>query len=286
MLKLLKSGFFTTIQDGGRFGFLRQGVPVSGFMDAATAIKLNKLLENEPHTNQLEITMTGPTAVFETPSFICVGGAEMFVTLNNEPIENFKVYRVNAGDIFSYGKLEKGFRSYLAIKGGFKTESVLGSTSFYNPITSKRALKDLDELDYERNDLFEPKDLSYKKNSSLNEHVLDVYQGPEYNQLNENQLESLFHQDFKVAKENNRMAYQLEETIEGHEISMLTSATLPGTVQLTPSGKLIILMKDGQTTGGYPRILQLSDQAISALSQKKSRDILNFKLLSNLSIEV
>lgn len=281
MLKLLKSGFYTTIQDGGRFGFLRQGVPVSGFMDSDTAIKLNKLLENEPHTNLLEITMTGPTAIFETPSFICVGGAEMSVTLNNEPIENFKVYRVNIGDILSYGKLEKGFRSYLAIKGGFKSESVLGSTSFYNPITTTCVLKDLDEIEYDRNDLFEPKDLSYKKNSSLHEHVLDVYQGPEYSQLNVNQLEALFYKDFKVAKENNRMAYQIEETIEGHEISMLTSATLPGTVQLTPSGKLIILMKDGQTTGGYPRILQLSDQAISALAQKKFADKISFKLVKS-----
>jgi len=174
MLKLLKSGFYTTIQDGGRFGYLSQGVPVSGFMDSETAIKLNKLLENEHDTNVLEITMTGPTVLFETPSFICVGGAEMSVTLNNEPIENFKVYRINSGDILSYGKLVQGFRSYLAIKDGFKVESVLGSSSFYSPITTKVALKDLDEISYNRNDLFVPKDLSYKKNSSLNEHVLDV----------------------------------------------------------------------------------------------------------------
>jgi allophanate hydrolase subunit 2 len=58
----------------------------------------------------------------------------------------------------------------------------------------------------------------------------------------------------------------------------LTSATLPGTVQLTPSGKLIVLMKDGQTTGGYPRILQLSDKSISILAQKKFGDNASFKL--------
>ena len=75
------------------------------------------------------------------------------------------------------------------------------------------------------------------------------------------------------------MAYQLDETIDGHSISMLTSATLPGTVQFTPSGKLIILMKDGQTTGGYPRILQLTDKAISILAQKKSGDHFSFKLI-------
>ena len=74
------------------------------------------------------------------------------------------------------------------------------------------------------------------------------------------------------------MAYQLNELIEGNKVSMLTSATLPGTIQLTPAGKLIILMKDGQTTGGYPRILQLSDMAMSILAQKRSGDHISFKL--------
>ena len=60
---------------------------------------------------------------------------------------------------------------------------------------------------------------------------------------------------------------------------MITSATLPGTVQLTPKGKLIILMRDGQTTGGYPRIMQLSAAAISVLAQKKFGDVISFKLL-------
>ena len=75
------------------------------------------------------------------------------------------------------------------------------------------------------------------------------------------------------------MAYQLAETIKGHNYSMLTSGTLPGTVQLTSSGRIIILMKDGQTTGGYPRILQLSEESICVLAQKKSRDTISFELL-------
>ena len=69
------------------------------------------------------------------------------------------------------------------------------------------------------------------------------------------------------------------ELITGHSHSMLTSGTLPGTVQLTPAGRMIILMKDGQTTGGYPRILQLSEESISVLAQKKYGDGLKFKLV-------
>jgi len=102
--------------------------------------------------------------------------------------------------------------------------------------------------------------------------------GPEYGLLDNNHLENLFFKEFSVAKDYNRMGYQFEEKIKGHKLSMLTSATLPGTVQLTPSGKLIVLMKDGQTTGGYPRILQLSDKAISTLAQKKFGDKVTLKL--------
>ena len=60
---------------------------------------------------------------------------------------------------------------------------------------------------------------------------------------------------------------------------MITSANLPGTVQLTPEGGLIILMRDGQTTGGYPRILQLKESSISVLSQKKFGDRIHFDLI-------
>jgi len=59
---------------------------------------------------------------------------------------------------------------------------------------------------------------------------------------------------------------------------MLTSAVLAGTVQLTPSGRLIILMRDCQVTGGYPRILQLSEESINTLAQKTTGDSFSFVL--------
>ena len=134
-------------------------------------------------------------------------------------------------------------------------------------------------IEYKKQSLFAPKLTGLKVDSLLDENVLHVGKGPEFELLSDKQLESLFAKEFTVANENNRMAYQLIEIIDGHSISMLTSATLPGTVQFTPSGKLIVLMKDGQTTGGYPRILQLTDNAISILAQKKTGDKFSFKLL-------
>lgn len=279
MLRLLKSGFYTSVQDRGRFGYRDQGVPVSGVMDNLAIEKANGLLENDDNDAVLEITMTGPTIEFEENTYIVMAGAPMSATLNNQPIINYKVYEIRIGDLLSYGRLENGFRSYLAIKNGFKTEKRLNSRSYSKAITSRTFLKDGSAIPYEPCAHFEPKIPELKIDSYFEETVLEVAKGPEFDMLEDKQLEHIFGFDFTVAKENNRMAYQLNEKIEGHKKSMLTSATLPGTVQFTPAGRLIILMKDGQTTGGYPRILQLTDRAISILAQKKSGDTLSFRLL-------
>ena len=278
MLKVLKSGFYTTIQDEGRFGYRDKGVPVSGAMDVGAVRNANQLLENEENAAVLEITMTGPTLQFEEETFIVLAGAEMSATLNNTPISNYKIHKVNADDILSYGRLLQGFRGYLAIKDGFKTTEVLGSRSQYYPITKRGSLKDNAELEYIGCSSFQPKISELKAASLLDETILEVSKGPEFELLDDGQLQNLFFKEFTVAKENNRMGYQFNEKIKGHNRSMLTSATLPGTLQLTPSGRLIVLMKDGQTTGGYPRIAQLNDKAISVLAQKRSRDTVFFKL--------
>jgi allophanate hydrolase subunit 2 len=199
--------------------------------------------------------------------------------LNNNPIANNKVYRVKEKDILSYGRLDKGLRSYLAIKGGLQTKKVLGSRSYFKAITAVDHVADHTEIPYGPCASFEPKITEMQLEARFDEKVLQVAKGPEYDLLLDRQLEKIFGNEFKVAKDYNRMAYQLIETVAEHSINMLTSATLPGTVQLTPSGKLIILMKDGQTTGGYPRILQLTDDAIALLSQKKMGDSISFKLI-------
>ncbi len=279
MIKVLKSGFFMTVQDMGRFGYRDMGVPVSGIMDSSAVIKANQLLENGLDAAVLEITMTGPTLLFESPTYICLAGADLSPTLNNVAIENYQVLKVEKGDILSYGRLENGFRTYLAVKGGIKTDLVLSSRSQYYPITKKKCLKDGSMVAFEETLAFEPTISKIKVERGYDHETLDVYKGPEFSLLSDKQLGALFGKTFTVSEKNNRMAYQLAELIQGHKHSMLTSGTLPGTVQFTPAGRLIILMKDGQTTGGYPRILQLSEESICLLAQKKFGDSVDFKLI-------
>ena len=107
------------------------------------------------------------------------------------------------------------------------------------------------------------------------------FEGPEFNLFSSEEQDKITNCVYAVSNKNNRMGYQLEEEVLKHTISMITNPVLPGTIQLIPSGQLIILMKDAQTTGGYPRIFQLTELSIAILAQKKSGDKINFKLISN-----
>ena len=278
MIKVLNPGLFTTIQDTGRFGLRDKGVPVSGAMDRFAAACVNRLLQNREEAAVMEITMTGPELEFEETCRFAICGAFLSPKLEGMPLENNRVYEATAGQKLKFGRLQKGYRAYLGVAGGFESPVVLGSRSWYYPITPRRQLRKGHILESgHQTDPGKVKAEAYPE-VLLQRNYIEAYPGPEYRLLTERQKDQLHRGIFKVSNENNRMAYQLQEKIFGHEHSILTSATLPGTVQLTPDGRIIILMKDAQTTGGYPRILQLSERAMAMLSQKKTGDQVIFEI--------
>lgn len=277
MIKVYNPGLFTTIQDRGRFGLRDKGVPISGAMDENAAVHANALLGNAHGAAVMEITMTGPELEFEEPCEFAITGALLSPLLDDQPLQNNIRYKARPGQRLKFGRLKKGFRAYLAVGGGFETPLILGSRSWYKPVTTDDHLKKGDVLYIGDEVSNEPTASTAYSEKNLSGEILAVDPGPEFKLLSELQKEQLHKGIFRVAHENNRMAYQLKEKIYPHDLSILTSATQPGTVQCTPEGKLIILMKDGQTTGGYPRILQLTPEAIARLSQKKEGDAVIFR---------
>ena len=274
----------TSIQDLGRKGYRSFGVPISGTMDKYSAILANKLLNNDEDLPVLEITMTGPKIMFEDHTLFVLTGADLSPELNGEPIQMNHAYSVRTSDVLSFGKMNMGVRTYLGVKGGFLTEKVLGSYSMYDGITPKSTVKKGDRLriaSYESELEITTSKLKVKP-SHFTTKKLDVTKGPEYNRLTKKQRDKLFSMTFKIDPLCNRMGYQLKNkfpALKNNEI--ITSITIPGTVQITPSGKLIVMMRDCPTTGGYARILQLTDMAINQLAQKKENVRFKFDLESS-----
>ena len=280
MIKVVKSGFFTSIQDQGRFGYRQYGVPISGAMDKYSCDFSNAILGNTKDAAVLEITMVGPILQFTKQTRIVISGAIMNPKVNNVSVAMNSVIYVKANDILSFGMLTKGCRSYVAVKGGIISDMYFGSKSMFNNISESTHLSEGEALNYtEDNDLFNMSNAHVKYDNTLfNSNCLEVIKGPEFYNLSEKLVEKLLNSTLKVSKLNNRMAYQLEPLIENTLEPILTSPVLPGTVQLTPKGQLIILMRDCQTTGGYPRILQLTENSINSLSQKITGNNLKISL--------
>ena len=273
MIKVIQPGLFTTIQDGGRHGFRNIGIPTSGFMDQESAWAANELVKNNKDESLLEVTLTGPTLIFNCNCVISITGGDFNPLINNLPVKMYQSINVSSGDILKLNNTINGARSYIAISGGLNVKSLFGSKSFFSNISDSYHLKKGDEIKVSKKS--ESQILKWDKLKFNLNRFMKVFRGPEYDLLSTNSKQKLFKNEFTI-NSNNRMAYNLEEKLQVDIKTIISSPVLPGSVQLTPSGKIIILHRDCQTTGGYPRILQLDTNSFNNLSQLKSNDKIKF----------
>ena len=278
MIAILHPGIYCSVQDQGRFGHTKIGVPQAGCADAYAAKMANALLKNHEKDALIEITFGQGEFKFTSDTYICLTGGDFSPKLNGKLIKMQSVYFIKKDSVLSFGKRVYGARVYLSVQGGIQTETVYGSRSFFDGITQQKLGKGtmLPILPVE-----ERTETSLSKVRVTDKHFTTIYlpclKGPEFFKLNQEQQRKLF-TPFSISDDNNRVGYRLKESLKNNLSSILTSAVLPGTVQLTPSGKCIILLQDCQVTGGYPRILQLSEIAIARVSQKITGDKIQFIL--------
>ena len=283
MIEIIQYGIYTSIQDMGRFNYQSYGVPVSGALDQQAYRIANQILNNPPTSAVLEFTIKGPKIRFHQNTFIALTGAKMKAKLNGVELDYFAPIKVNEGSILEIGIIQNGCRTYLAVCGGIKTEKILESRSQFKGVTINDRIfkKTLLPID---NPIFNPSKGArmISPSQDYSQIELEVYTGPEFYKLSKIEKENLFSTLFTISKFNNRMAVRLKEKFKNEMSEIWTAPVIPGIVQCTSDGSLIILMRDAQVTGGYPRILQLNNSSLNLLSQKNTEDKIRFKLLSRI----
>jgi len=286
MIELLRVPSLLTVQDSGRSGYRKLGVPVSGYMDDYSARIANHLVGNPGNAPLLEFLLMGPTLRFNASAVFAVAG-DVDVKLNGAPVEPWASYWAKRGDVLEIGTLRSGLYGYIAFAGGIKCEPLLGSCSTYAKAGLGRPLKagDVLNLGYAiltgKEGCRLPEEL--RPDYSAEEITVGVVLGPDLDHFTEEGVRMFLSEAYTITPESDRMGYRLDgRAIEHSEkgAGIVTSPLVPGTVQVPPNGKPIVMMRDAQTTGGYARIGVVASAHLHRLAQLRPGFKVRFREMS------
>ena len=277
-ITVVKPGLFTTIQDLGRPGHRAAGVPLSGAADPVSLQLANRLVGNAATAAALEITLLGPDLRFERDAVVALAGA-MFPGMPSAAAVS-----VCAGETLSLGHATTGCRGYLAVAGGIDVQEVLGSRSTFSParlgglrglplaagdalpVGRARGVASLSGVEG-RPSLVGP----------MAETVtLRIIPGEQFAFAGE----SLWSTTHTTSSRSDRMGVRLDgPPLGGGDTagSLPSVAVLPGTVQLPPDGKPIVLLADAQTIGGYPVIGHVIAADLPLVAQLRPGDSVHWR---------
>ena len=289
-MRFLSSGLLTTVQDAGRRGYQRFGVPVSGAVDQEALTIANILVDNAPDEAALEITLMGPMIEFDSDCVIALAGADLSASLNGKPLASGKAAEVSAGDSLSFGAPRCGSRAYLAVAGGFDLEPVMGSRSTY----LKAKMGGLEGRKIEKDDV-----ISFREQISTLPHMaartakqtdfsqpekkVRVILGPQNDAFTFDGIRTFVKKKYTVTPESDRMGMRLTGPAIEHEAcgaDIISDGISLGAVQVPGNGTPIIMLADRQTTGGYTKIATVITADLPLVAQSKPGDVISFEQVS------
>ena len=297
---VLRAGTLTTVQDGGRPGYGHLGVSVSGPMDPLSLRLANLLAGNSEDSAVLELTLVGPALLWHRSVRLAVAGATMSACIRLPDGSEVELpcgcpVEVPAGSVTDFGEAQRGCRGYLAVRGGFGGSVTLGSRSAQLrsgfPGNCGRRLERGDELELcgdsegGNGELVVPGwfvrllDLPVRGGETQ---VLRCLPGLHLRHLDSPSVERLGNGVFELSSDCDRMGYRLT----GPVLSMPTvpqlrsEAVVPGTLQLSPDGRLLMLMADCAPTGGYPRVGHVITADLPVAGQLRPGDRVRFRMVS------
>lgn len=280
---VIKPGILTSVQDMGRFGYQRYGVPVSGAMDTFALQLANILVGNKRNDAALEVTLMGPTLEAKAPITIAVTGADLSPSINTHPIQMWKSYHVAKGDRLSFGKRQSGMRAYIAVAGGLDVPEFFGSKSVDRNSGFGKELEKGMKLHGTETSL---NDGVFLEKQSIptykNEVEIGVIEGPHSEHFSRKDRQAFFKTAYTVDPASNRMGYRLnsEKTITPIRKEVWSDPVPFGGIQIPGKGNPIILMADRQTTGGYPRIGTVMSVDLPKIAQLVPNSTIHFHPVS------
>jgi antagonist of KipI len=279
VIEITDAGRWTTIQDRGRPGLERYGIPPGGAADWFAAAVANDLVGNRSDAALIECTAAGPTLHFHTDAVVAVTGGHVASPADWQPVA------VARGSTIAVGTMAPGLRSYVAVRGGIDVAAVLGSKSFCQRGAFGggfgRPLRVGDRLPIgqlaERDPASEPWPPSHRL-QLRGPWEVRVIDGPQTDAFASDAFERLGATACRVTPDIDRMGLRLETPglrLQAQEI--LTVPVTAGAIQVTPSSGLIVLHVDHQTTGGYPVIATVISADLPLLAQARPGDTVRFR---------
>ncbi|WP_018625227.1 5-oxoprolinase subunit C family protein [Kangiella aquimarina] len=283
-INFIKAGLQTSLQDLGRPGFRRFGIPNNGALDPVSLQIANWLVSKPLNSACLEITQAGPVIEFTQDMAIAVTGAHFELSIDDLPVDMHQTLLVNKGERLTFGKLVNGARAYLAFSAEPDMPKIMESYSTnlmaqFGGYEGK-ALKNNDTIPL--TNIVIPKTRKTPKGLQLqfsDNYQIRFNEGREWSCFSKDMKQQFLQTAYQVTSQSNRMGMRLKgEAIKTEmPLSMTTVPITPGTIQIPPDGQPIVTLADGQTTGGYPRIGQVITADLPILGQLKANDSISFQ---------
>lgn len=278
-------GPLTTVQDLGRVGTQRLGIPASGAMDRPAMILANRLVGNAPSAACLEATFQGPDLQIIEETCLVVTGGDASPRLNGHPFPMWTAVHVRPGDRVLVGPARRGCRLYVAVAGGIDVPMVLGSRSTY----VAGQLGGLEGRPLRQGDLLTAGPLCLpfetlagrrvKSQQFSDERTLRVILGPQEDHFTSEGLRAFFSQPYRVTPNTDRMGCRLSgpriQHARGHDV--ISDGTAWGSIQVAGDGQPIILLADRPTTGGYPKIATVISVDLPSVAQARPGEHVRFQ---------
>ena len=277
-LEVIEVNGLATIQDSGRIGWRKFGVPASGAMDAFAFRAANALVGNESKSAALEIGLGDITFRAMRDCVIAVAGMgyELSIYIWDFPL--WSSYFIRAGWTIRLNKLDSGMWAYLAIAGGVQTHITLDSAStnlraHFGGLDGRRLqVGDMLKLGNPSHHLSElaARTLPESARPAYTDHpVMDVIIGPQENYFTEESITTLLSREYSISRTSDRMGYRLEGAalMRRNQTELISEGMTTGAIQVPSNGQPIVMMADSPTTGGYPKIATVASADLPLLAQ-------------------